>query len=83
MRVFTRDYSGRRMDNDNDTKFNRQEAAEYLGVTTQTLRNWELERRGPRFTRIGKWRLWYWQSDLDAFIAAGEFKPDDEEASNG
>lgn len=44
-----------------------EEAAKYLGVTPQTLHNWNSKERGPRSVRrFGRRR--YQISDLDAFL---------------
>lgn len=44
-------------------------AAEYLGRSPQTLRNWRTDRKGPRYSGTGV-GIRYRQSDLDAWIAA-------------
>jgi predicted DNA-binding transcriptional regulator AlpA len=51
------------------------ETAEWLGVSPNTLRWWKAQGTGPRSFKIGR-RVYYRQSDLDAFVeeayAAGE-----------
>ena len=43
------------------------EAAEYLGITVGTLRNWRVQRRGPDYVKIGRVTT-FWVEDLDRFI---------------
>jgi len=55
-------------------------AAEYLGtadapVSVATLNWWRVKGRGPTFVKIGR-RVFYRQSDLDAFISAGITNPE-------
>lgn len=46
---------------------NIEEAARYLGRSTQTLYNWICTRRGPRrLKRLGRW--YFRRVDLDSFI---------------
>ena len=53
----------------------RKEAAEYLGVSTQTLAIWKWSGRYPLpYVKIGR-RIKYRQSDLDDFIQAGYNHP--------
>lgn len=47
------------------------EAAAYLHVAVQTVRNWRWKRTGPKWSRIGQRIIRYRRSDLDAFIARG------------
>jgi len=42
-------------------------AADYLGVASQTLRNWRSKGRAPRSIKVGG-RVWFFLSDLDEFI---------------
>ncbi|HEY0941898.1 MAG TPA: helix-turn-helix domain-containing protein [Steroidobacter sp.] len=44
------------------------QAAEYLGVSPHTLRNWRAAGTGPAFYAMG--RVFYWRRDLDAFVAS-------------
>jgi len=46
-------------------------AGEYLGLQLQTLRNWRIAGKGPRFYKVGGRAVRYRLSDLDAFIEAG------------
>lgn len=51
------------------------EAADIVGASVQTLRNWRWKGEGPRFRKIGKRMVRYHRVDLAAFIdgtAAGE-----------
>lgn len=55
-------------------------AAKYLGTedvqfSTATLNWWRVKGRGPTFIKIGR-RVFYRQSDLDAFINAGITEPE-------
>jgi hypothetical protein len=47
----------------------RQEAAIALGTTPGVLGNWAVQRKGPRFFRIGR-RCLYLPEDLRAFATA-------------
>lgn len=42
-------------------------AAEYLGIKIQTLANWRVEGRGPKFYRVGR-LVRYRIEDLEAWI---------------
>lgn len=44
-----------------------EEAAERLGIATQTLRNWRSRDYGPKSARIGK-AVKYRPEDIDAWI---------------
>ena len=46
-------------------------AAEYLGLSRNTLNRWRWDGRGPRYLKLGS-AVRYRQSDLDAFIEAAE-----------
>lgn len=46
------------------------EAARYLSLAPQTLRNWRLKGEGPPFCRVGQKRIVYRITDLDAFLEA-------------
>jgi hypothetical protein len=50
-----------------DGRMCRDDAARYLGCAAKTLAMWALCRRGPRWVKVGG-RVFYYQSDLDAFI---------------
>ncbi len=47
----------------------RQDAAKQLGISTQTLRNYELEPNGLTCAKIGG-AVYYRIADLEAFLAA-------------
>lgn len=47
------------------------EAADQLGLSLYTLRNWRGQGRGPRTYRIGG-RVFMRQADLDAWLVAQE-----------
>ena len=47
------------------------EASAYLGVKHRTLQKWRQVGGGPRFRKLGS-LVRYLESDLDAFVAAGE-----------
>lgn len=46
------------------------EAARYLGLSGNTLRNWRAMKQGPATQKIGKRAVRYRFADLEAFIAA-------------
>ncbi|MCO6413528.1 MAG: helix-turn-helix domain-containing protein [Thiogranum sp.] len=48
-------------------RLDRREAAEYLGVSPNTLTCWASEKKGPPFYKPGK-RCLYKVEDLDAFL---------------
>lgn len=45
-------------------------AAAYLGKAEQTLRNWRVKSRGPRYQKAGG-QVRYYFVDLDAWLDAG------------
>jgi excisionase family DNA binding protein len=47
---------------------NRQEAADFLGVTPQTMLRWDNKGIGPKFYRLGKRIIRYKKSDLMAWL---------------
>lgn len=47
-----------------------------LRTPTTTLQWWRTTGRGPKYVKIGR-RVFYRESDLDEFIAAGERVPDE------
>jgi excisionase family DNA binding protein len=47
----------------------REEAADVLGVSRQTLANWAVDGAGPRFVKIGT-NARYRAQDLEAYIEA-------------
>lgn len=55
-----------------------QQAGEYLCNTPiSTLQWWRTTGRGPRYVKVGR-KVFYRPADLDAFIAAGECRPERE-----
>ncbi|OHC26290.1 MAG: excisionase [Pseudomonadales bacterium RIFCSPLOWO2_12_59_9] len=60
-----------------DERFSHKTAAEYLGITENTLNVWRCTKRYPiPFIKVGA-RVFYWKKDLDAWlesrtVAAGE-----------
>lgn len=46
------------------------DAADYVGLSEQTLANWRYLNRGPRWFKVGG-RVKYDVADLDAWIEAG------------
>ena len=52
------------------------DAAQQLGMKSQTLRKWRHNGRGPRYVRLGNrrtGRAMYRPSDLDAWLAANTY----------
>ena len=47
------------------------EAAEYVGVSVETMRAWRCRGGGPSFAKIGKRLVRYRRTDLDQFIERG------------
>jgi len=50
-------------------------AAEYLGVTPDTIRGWRLRGGGPPFVRVGPKLCRYAREDLDAYVEARRVAP--------
>lgn len=51
--------------------FTRAEAAEYLGVTAQTMANWHSSGRVKiPFYKVGRKKVIYHKSDLDKYLAS-------------
>lgn len=46
------------------------EAASYMGMSASTLAKWRMWGMGPDFVRLGKGRIVYRITDLDAFMAS-------------
>ena len=58
-------------ENYNDCWIGITEAAEYMGVTKETIRNWIKKKNGIPAQKIGK--LWkFKKSELDAWIKSGK-----------
>jgi len=53
---------------------NDREAARFLGLAPQTLRNWRTNRRGPKYVRLGG-RIVYRLVDLNEFLNRGVIDP--------
>ena len=51
------------------------EAAEFLGVSPQTVRNWRCTHRGPRYVKFGR-SVRYRPEDLLEFINQRTIEPD-------
>jgi len=47
------------------------DAARYLGVAVQSVRNWRWKGIGPKYHRVGQRMVRYRRRDLDAFIERG------------
>lgn len=57
------------------TKFNTDEAAQYLDIAAGTLENWRGQDKGPAYYKpAGK--VFYLKEDLDAFIKKGRKEND-------
>lgn len=56
-----------------DGRLTRIDASKYLGVDPRTLAQWAWAGSGPRMCKVAG-RAFYFQRDLDAFIAAGTRK---------
>lgn len=54
---------------DNGTRLTETEAADYLGVKSETLRGWRTAGTAPRYTRIGR-RVQYRVEWLEDYIDA-------------
>ena len=54
-----------------DGRMTRKDAARYLGHQPKTLAMWALSGKGPRSVKVGG-RVFYFVSDLDAFVRRGE-----------
>lgn len=50
-----------------DQRLNAAQAAELLGVSPGTLKNWRSQQKGPAFYRLGQ--IFYAKSDLETFVA--------------
>ncbi|PSN06761.1 helix-turn-helix domain-containing protein [Siccibacter turicensis] len=54
-----------------DSRFTRNEAAEYLGLSARTLANWHSSGRVKiPFYKVGRKKVLYLKSDLDAYLAS-------------
>ncbi|EOV6171759.1 MULTISPECIES: helix-turn-helix domain-containing protein [Klebsiella pneumoniae complex] len=54
-----------------EKKFTRPEAADYIGVTARTMANWHSTGRVKiPFYKVGRKKTIYLKSDLDAYLAS-------------
>ena len=49
------------------TLLNEEKTAEFLGLSTATLRKWRWEGKEPRFIKLGR-RVVYRMSDIEAYL---------------
>lgn len=49
-------------------------AAKVLGVTSQTLKNWRREGKGPAYYQMGGC-VFYYQTDLDEYLSGCRVDP--------
>ena len=56
-----------------DTPLDENQAANFLGLKVQTLRNWRCKRRGPNYLKIGS-RVGYLLEDLQRYRSAHRIK---------
>ena len=56
-----------------DPPFDENQAANFLGLKVQTLRNWRCKRRGPNYLKIGS-RVGYLLEDLQRYRSAHRIK---------
>src|SRR5262249_52667006 len=54
-----------------DGRMSREDAARYLGHKPKTMAMWKLSGKGPQWVKVGG-RVFYFRSDLDAFVRGGE-----------
>lgn len=47
------------------------EAAAFLNIAVQTMRNWRWKVEGPKYVKVGTRLVRYRRSDLAAFVEAG------------
>ncbi len=64
------------------TRMNGQQAAAHLGLSKSTLDKMRVEGRGPRYLKVGS-RVFYRQSDLDAYLEAAVVETTDSRARAG
>lgn len=50
-------------------KLNTQEAAQFLGLQANTLEVWRCQKRGPKYSKVGR-RVLYDINDLEAYFTA-------------
>lgn len=56
-------------------RFSEREAAEFLGVQYQTLKNWRTAGRGPSFYRVGT-KIVFDARDLEAWMSQRRIEPE-------
>lgn len=56
----------------NDKWFTRKEAAEYARTTVRTLATLAYQKKGPKYSKVGRRKTLYRRSDLDAWITGGQ-----------
>jgi hypothetical protein len=54
---------------------NDKNAAKYVGLACQTLRNWRCMRKGPPYLKMGR-SVRYLTNDLDDFMAKNRINPE-------
>jgi predicted site-specific integrase-resolvase len=59
---------------------NDRQAAKFLGVALQTLRNWRSIPKGPAFVKIGK-RVIYTEADLLDYMDRHKIEPERDQGS--
>lgn len=55
--------------------FNDRQAAGFLGISCQTLRNWRTERKGPAYSKVGR-RVVYSEVDLLDYLRRNRIEPE-------
>jgi hypothetical protein len=58
------------------------EAAKFLGVAVQSMRNWRCQGRGPAYVKRGR-MVRYAMQDLMDFMAAGRIDPEERRLAVG
>jgi hypothetical protein len=58
------------------------EAARFLGVAVQSMRNWRCQGRGPAYVKRGR-MVRYAMQDLMDFMAAGRIDPEERRLAVG
>jgi predicted DNA-binding transcriptional regulator AlpA len=51
------------------------EAADFLGVSAETLRGWRSKRTGPAFFQVSRNVLFYSRSDVQSWLAQRRVRP--------
>ena len=50
-------------------------AADFIGVSRQTLDKWRMDRQGPAYIKVGKQRVMYSVEDLRSFMTSLKVRP--------